>query len=163
MSEYEDRQDATSAIDAPASAAALPVAPSAPAAAEAAPDAAGLPEQDDLEAIAVVEGVSEPDVEAFDMTLAADEDAARRGLAPVYPEVSDAAGPVADTGDEPPLLDDTLEDGIASVFAALHAAARNGEIGESDEPNGPLSDDEAADGITFRLLGELDRLWHRAA
>ena len=33
----------------------------------------------------------------------------------------------------------------------------------SDEPSGPLSDDEATDGITFRLLGELDRLWHRAA
>lgn len=60
--------------------------------------------------------------------------------------------------DDGPLLDDELEHGIASVFAALHAAAQ----GEAD-PVEPLGEVEAADGVTFRLLGELDRIWHRAA
>lgn len=60
--------------------------------------------------------------------------------------------------DDGPLLDDELEHGIASVFAALHAAAQ-GDAG----PVEPLGDLEAADGVTFRLLGELDRIWHRAA
>lgn len=59
--------------------------------------------------------------------------------------------------DDAPLLDVELEDGIASVFAALHAAR------EHSAPVEPLGDLEAADGVTFRLLGELDRLWHRAA
>ncbi|OEO29657.1 hypothetical protein VW23_001835 [Devosia insulae DS-56] len=64
----------------------------------------------------------------------------------------------ADSGDdEAPLLDVDLEDGIASVFAALHAAQQD------HAPVEPLGDLEAADGVTFRLLGELDRLWHRAA
>jgi hypothetical protein len=58
--------------------------------------------------------------------------------------------------DDAPLLDVDLEDGIASVFAALHAA-------RDSAPVEPLGDLEAADGVTFRLLGELDRLWHRAA
>lgn len=65
--------------------------------------------------------------------------------------------------DDAPLLDDELEHGIASVFAALQSAARSDGSGEGDEPAGPLSDSEASDGVTFRLLGELDRLWHRAA
>lgn len=60
--------------------------------------------------------------------------------------------------DDGRLLDDELEHGIASVFAALHAAAQ----GEA-EPVEPLGEVEAADGVTFRLLGELDRIWHRAA
>jgi len=59
--------------------------------------------------------------------------------------------------DEAPLLDIDLEDGIASVFAVLRAAREDGT------PVEPLGDLEAADGVTFRLLGELDRLWHRAA
>lgn len=63
-----------------------------------------------------------------------------------------------DTDDDGPLLDSELEHGIASVFAALHAAAMDGAT-----PVEPLGELEAADGITFRLLGELDRLWHRAA
>lgn len=62
--------------------------------------------------------------------------------------------------DDGPLLDGELEDGIASVFAALHAAAMDGATPPVVEP---LGDIEAADGVTFRLLGELDRLWHRAA
>ena len=64
-----------------------------------------------------------------------------------------------DADDDTPLLDSELEDGIASVFAALHAAAMDG----ATPPVEPLGELEAADGITFRLLGELDRLWHRAA
>lgn len=59
--------------------------------------------------------------------------------------------------DDAPLLDGDLEHGIASVFAALHAAR------EDAAPVEPLGDLEAAEGVTFRLLGELDRLWHRAA
>lgn len=61
------------------------------------------------------------------------------------------------TDDDAPLLDGDLEHGIASVFAALHAAR------EDAAPVEPLGDLEAAEGVTFRLLGELDRLWHRAA
>ena len=64
-----------------------------------------------------------------------------------------------DADDDTPLLDSELEDGIASVFAALHAAAMDG----ATPPVEPLGELEAADDITFRLLGELDRLWHRAA
>ena len=119
----------------------------------------------DREAVAAVEdsgalaGEEAPHI-TDPVSASAADDSAPRELPPAYPEVSDA---VASRDDEMPLLDDALEDGIASVFAALQAAARDGEIGESDEPAGLLSDDEATDGITFRLLGELDRLWHRAA
>jgi hypothetical protein len=65
--------------------------------------------------------------------------------------------------DDFPLLDDELEHGIASVFATLHAAALRGDVGDAEEAASPLSETDAIDGITFRLLGELDRLWHRAA
>ncbi len=75
--------------------------------------------------------------------------------------------------DEAPLLDDELEHGIASVFAALHSAAQRHAPDDSDENSGAADeaeggfsspdDVEAVDGLTFRLLGELDRLWHRAA
>lgn len=159
MSEFEDRQDATPAIDAPATGATAPVS-TAPAVAETPNDMdlvgenARTSDEDDLEAIAVVEGIGSGDDDA--------DDVSPRDLPPVYPEVSDAVATRSDAEDAP-LLDDAIEDGIASVFAALQAAARDGEIGLSDEPTGPLSDDEATDGITFRLLGELDRLWHRAA
>ncbi|WP_423065211.1 hypothetical protein [Devosia sp. CN2-171] len=171
MSEFEDRQDATPAIDTPATSAAAPL-PAGAASPDTAPDSvdiaalveASMSDEDDLEAVAAVEGsgdFSRDDASAADEEpVSVAEASAPRELPPAYPEVSDA---VAAPGDDVPLLDDALEDGIASVFAALHAAARDGEIGESDEPAGPLSDDEATDGITFRLLGELDRLWHRAA
>jgi hypothetical protein len=66
-----------------------------------------------------------------------------------------------DADDDGPLLDGELEDGIASVFAALHAAAQDQP--DDSEAIAPLGDLEAAEGVTFRLLGELDRLWHRAA
>jgi hypothetical protein len=65
-----------------------------------------------------------------------------------------------DADDDGPLLDGELEDGIASIFAALQAAQDRTRDGETIEPLGDL---EAAEGVTFRLLGELDRLWHRAA
>jgi hypothetical protein len=65
-----------------------------------------------------------------------------------------------DADDDGPLLDGELEDGIASIFAALQAAQDHTQDGETFEPLGDL---EAAEGVTFRLLGELDRLWHRAA
>jgi hypothetical protein len=159
MSAFEDRQDAAPAI----------VAPAAEQPAPANADTA------DLEAVAAVEGSTEDelaDSPAADAEDAVEVDAAARNVSDTAtdtaPDVADVvllaspdAGEVDD--DEAPLLDDTLEEGIASVFAALQAAAGKGEIGESDEPFGPLSDAEAVDGITFRLLGELDRLWHRAA
>lgn len=158
MSAFEDRQDAAPAIVAPAA--------EQPAPANA-----------DLEAVAAVEGSTEDelaDSPAADAEDAVEVDAAARNVSDTATD-TDAAPDVADVvllaspdaeeidDDEAPLLDDTLEEGIASVFAALQAAAGKGEIGESDESFGPLSDAEAVDGITFRLLGELDRLWHRAA
>lgn len=84
----------------------------------------------------------------------------------LYPALTDATHAVyadtivevEDTADDAPLLDDDLEHGIASVFAALHAAAQ-----DRDMPDEPSDGPEAADIVTFRLLGELDRLWHRAA
>ncbi|MDB5542680.1 MAG: hypothetical protein JWQ89_4407 [Devosia sp.] len=127
--------------------------------------ALAIPAATDVEAdlASPVEAVNEAD-------LAADAAVADVG-APSMGDYSDTASAVyADTivdielaDDDAPLLDDELEHGIASVFAALHSAAQRGDIGESDEPAGPLSDSAAIEGVTFRLLGELDRLWHRAA
>lgn len=51
---------------------------------------------------------------------------------------------------------DELEDGIASIFAALQAK------GGADADDSTADDREPADdAVTFLLLGELDRLWHR--
>ena len=52
---------------------------------------------------------------------------------------------------------DTIEDGIASIFALLHAETQEAQ---DDEPEDEAA--EADDAVTFQLLGELDRLWHRA-
>jgi hypothetical protein len=52
---------------------------------------------------------------------------------------------------------DELEDGIASIFAAMQAA---GDEGEDAANEGDTGDDAALD-HTFQLLGELDRLWQR--
>ncbi|WP_421761337.1 hypothetical protein [Devosia sp.] len=52
---------------------------------------------------------------------------------------------------------DTIEDGIASIFARLHAETQEAQ---DDEHEDEVT--EADDAITFQLLGELDRLWHRA-
>jgi hypothetical protein len=96
---------------------------------------------------------------------------------PGAPDASDAEAPLvaairavpthAEHRDGPPLLlsddeqgdepFDNLEDGIASIFARLHAETQQAQDEEHEE-DGP----EADDGITFHLLGELDRLWHRA-
>ncbi len=171
MSEFEDRQDAAPAIDTPATGATAPflIGPVRP---ETIPDTAdsvaieaSASDEDDLDAVAAVEGSGDfardelSDIPAADTVYAAGE--ASPDLSPAYPDISDAVATPARSEDA--LLDDTLEDGIASVFAALQAAARDGEIGLLEESSGPLSEGEATDGITFRLLGELDRLWHRAA
>jgi len=51
---------------------------------------------------------------------------------------------------------DELESGIASIFAALHAAGEHGaDDTEADD------DDGFAEAHTFQLLTELDRLWQR--
>jgi hypothetical protein len=47
---------------------------------------------------------------------------------------------------------DELETGIASIFAALHAAGSDDASDDDAEPD---------DAHTFQLLGELDRLWQR--
>lgn len=66
--------------------------------------------------------------------------------------------PLAASDDEPadePF--DTIEDGIASIFARLHAETREAHDEEHEDEI-----TEADDAVTFQLLGELDRLWHRA-
>jgi hypothetical protein len=87
-------------------------------------------------------------------------------------------GPDAEPDPDAPLLDGDLEQGIATIFAALHSATDGASwpdagtpaaddrhtgafawLGEDDD----VVDVEAVDLSTFRLLGELDRLWHRAA
>jgi hypothetical protein len=103
---------------------------------------------DDREAIAAVEGSrqAEPQAEPAGATAAA----------------SDAQADDT-TSDESPLLDGELEEGIASVFAALYTAANLGEEEEAVASDDSRENIAAADVVTFRLLGELDRLWHRAA
>lgn len=67
--------------------------------------------------------------------------------------------PETETGDTTGY--DDLETGIASIFAALHAAGP----AASDLPT-PRTDEPAdrfEDAHTFQLLGELDRLWQRAS
>jgi hypothetical protein len=79
-------------------------------------------------------------------------------------EASDGPGRPDDPAEaDVPLLDGDLEQGIASIFAALHSAT------DGAQPTAEMSDQEAddvdvakVDMSTFRLLGELDRLWHRA-
>jgi hypothetical protein len=58
---------------------------------------------------------------------------------------------------------DDLEAGIASVFAALHAAQDVTYQGSADAGDSGGPDDSETDAVTFRLLGELDRLWHQHA
>ena len=67
---------------------------------------------------------------------------------------ADADQAAASAGDE----FDELESGIASIFAALHAANEDGTATEgADEAD----DDGLADAHTYALLSELDRLWQR--
>lgn len=181
MSEIKDRQDAASDIDPIVAALADDV--SAAAAVEGFGDAA---ETDEANALADGAGADESDgaastrldpvtvaaADAIEVALAIEAMPSEAGDAP-YPDTplptpfEQVTATYADTvveleapadDDDGPLLDDELEHGIASVFAALHAAAQG-----DAEPVEPLGDLEAADGVTFRLLGELDRIWHRAA
>ena len=62
--------------------------------------------------------------------------------------------PAAETSDDVSDYDE-LEDGIASIFAAMQAAS---DEGENDASGG---EDDAPFDHTFQLLGELDRLWQR--
>lgn len=55
--------------------------------------------------------------------------------------------------------DDELETGIASIFAALHAAGPENDANEDPGEDLPHEDDDEA--TIFHLLGELDRLWQR--
>jgi len=66
--------------------------------------------------------------------------------------------------DETPLIDEELEEGIASIFAALHSATQPADA-TSDDDESDDTDEElaAADTSTLRLLGELERIWQRAA
>jgi hypothetical protein len=78
-------------------------------------------------------------------------------------EGNPAAGPTPGSEDAP-LLDGDLEQGIASIFAALHSATDGTQpAAEAGDGDGDEVDVAEVDMSTFRLLGELDRLWHRAA
>jgi hypothetical protein len=102
----------------------------------------------------------------FIHTRAAGMRAALAGIAaadPIAEGWAHDAPAASDATATPPA--DELESGIAEVFAALHAAA-----GRDDDTPAARPDDEdaeadpaGAEAVTFRLLGELDRLWQRAA
>jgi hypothetical protein len=189
MSEIKDRQDAVSDIDPivaaladdtsaaaavegfteagePVEPATAAVTASAAADGEAVADMGGVLETEaDLAAQfdAAAEELEEAEVEVMEAgpaepVLAGTAEPNTAAYADTVVELESSVGDLeADADDDGPLLDGDLEDGIASVFAALHAARQDAE------PIEPLGDLEAADGVTFRLLGELDRLWHRAA
>jgi hypothetical protein len=61
--------------------------------------------------------------------------------------------------------EDGLADGIAEVFAALRDTVEASDDAPAAEAGGDAADnpDDRRDGATYRLLGELDRLWRRAA
>jgi len=163
MSALEDRQDAAPAIETPA--VPLALAPETGTQAEAAIESA------ELGATAEVDP-SEVDFAAAEVAPAATPTAEGLSFEPVATDaafepdwasnsLSDRA-PAID--EDPPLLDNDLESGIASVFAALHSATHGDATTEGPEP--AEADGDTTDTIdlsTFRLLGELDRLWHRAA
>lgn len=164
MSEIKDRQDAASAIDPIVTAQADEIL--APAATAAGSDGAAA--TDDIGAMPRVGPSAEPAAVAdiADAIEAALLDDATEPLAATsfdhlpaaYSDTIVELDPEAGLADDDaPLLDVELEDGIASVFAALHAARDDASAAEA------TGDPEAADIVTFRLLGELDRLWHRAA
>lgn len=79
------------------------------------------------------------------------------------PAANAAAADDRDPADEDAAADgDGLESGIAEVFAAIRAAVENGEAVDR-EAAAAVRPDDPADAMTFRLLGELDRLWQQAA
>ena len=183
MSETKDRPDADPAIEATAidaafieeadgaaslEAEAFVVADTVAEPAEAEPEAAPEPAPEDVVATAVlvVEETIEVPAEVAEELAAAVALEIGAELAALPHIVDDLGDPDASEDLDPPLLDDEIEHGIAEVFAALQAAAERGEItgtDEDDESLDTVDGDQAIDGITFRLLGELDRLWHRAA
>lgn len=153
MTETTDRQDAVPA-------------------ATPAPEAAAL---DEHEAITAIENsaddpagdVTEPDEVVATAVLVADEEFVV--LPASEPQVDAPPELEAYRPDEAPLLDSELEEGIANIFATLHsatsddAATADSEADDADAESDPEDDFAAVDMSTFRLLGELDRLWHRAA
>ncbi len=128
----------------------------------AGPEAEAAPEE--MVAEFVPEPITEPVLEAGQDTSAAAEG---DGPLATLPEAPSAIPTHAEHRDSPPLLAsddeqadepfDTIEDGIASIFARLHAETREAQDEEHEDDV-----TEADDSITFQLLGELDRLWHRA-
>lgn len=183
MSEIQDRQDAASAIDpivaahgdgATSDSQAVAAVEGFDEAAEPADAEAGPPEtqkppaaeaealQPDGRADGASDAVAASDIaDAIEAELLSEapqsEDASAFEHMPAgYADTIVELDPVV-ADDDAPLLDGDLEDGIASVFAALHAAREDAAAPE------PSDDLETAEVVTFRLLGELDRLWHRAA
>jgi hypothetical protein len=152
---------------------------------EAAPERDGAPEDpviDSLDA-AHPDGAERPG-EAFDDASGWGQESGQESSQELSQESSQEPGQessqefVGEAGPDDPLLDSDLEQGIATIFAALHSATDGASwpdagtpaaddrhtgafawLGEDDED----VDVEAVDLSTFRLLGELDRLWHRAA
>lgn len=143
---------------------------------DAVPAAGPTPEApatlDEQVAVVAVEGdepelhaeAAEPDEVVATAVLVADEEFV---LLPASQPETDAPPELeAYRSDEAPLLDSELEEGIANIFATLHSATDGEGAAEAVdvEVDAGADDDLAAvDMSTFRLLGELDRLWHRAA
>lgn len=128
----------------------------------AGPEADAAPEE--MAAGFVPEPITGPVPEAgHDTSAAAEGDEPLADL----PEAPWAIPTHAEHRDSPPLSAsddehadepfDTIEDGIASIFARLHAETREAQDEEHEDDV-----TEADDAVTFQLLGELDRLWHRA-
>lgn len=127
----------------------------------AGPEAAGAPEE--MVAGFGPEPITEPVTEAEDTSAAAegDDPLAARPEAPwaipTHAEHRDSPPLSASDDEQPDEPFDTIEDGIASIFARLHAETREAQDEEHEDEV-----TEAEDAVTFQLLGELDRLWHRA-
>lgn len=131
----------------------------------AGPEAEAAPEE--MVAEFVPEPITEPVLKSGQDTTAAGEGG---GSLATLPEAPWAIPTHAEHRDGPPMSPpddeqadepfDTIEDGIASIFARLHAESQEAQVDEHEE-----QEDEGSavdDAVTFQLLGELDRLWHRA-
>lgn len=103
---------------------------------------------------------AQPEAVVATAVLVAEEELV--ALPPAQPEADAPPEVEAYRTDEAPLLDSELEEGIANIFATLHSATE-GEVEDIETDIDADDDLAAADTSTFRLLGELDRLWHRAA
>ena len=90
----------------------------------------------------------------------AETEAAASALRGAGREAGNDAGPQTDRGDtaaEAPDGPDQLASGIAMVLMALRGADGGDDPTEAPDEVGP------ADAVTYRLLGELDRIWHTAS